>query len=120
MELKPLGISVLHVAPAAITSNLASNEAARFTLPEDSLWSAYLPDMIRRINASQGKHSMPSEVFARKVVRRVDGMGVERGKGEGRYGFYLLGGQAWLFKVLRWIPTVWLLKAMWKTYSKKA
>ena len=119
MELKPLGISVLHVAPAAITSNLASNEAARFTLPEGSLWSAYLPDMIRRINASQGKHSMPSEVFAARVVRRVQGMEL-RGKGEGRYGFFLLGGQAWLFEVLRWIPTVWLLKMMWKTYSKKA
>jgi 1-acylglycerone phosphate reductase len=117
MELQPLGISVLDVAPGAITSNLAANESSRFTLPEGSLWSEYLPDMVRRINASQGKHSMPTEVFARKVVGRAL---AGRKWGKGGYEYVLLGGQAWLFKILRWIPTTWLLNLMWRNYSRKA
>jgi 1-acylglycerone phosphate reductase len=114
MELQPLNIQVLHVAPGSIISNIASNATASFVLAPDSLWSAYLPDMVRRINASQGPNAMPSAVFARKVV------GKALSRNLGFYTYLSEGGNAALFRFLRWLPRTWVLRLMWKTYSKKA
>ena len=114
MELQPFNVQVLHVAPGAITSNIATNATASFSLAPDSLWSAYLPDMVRRINASQGPNSMPNEVFARKVV------GKALSRNLSFFTYLSEGGNAALFSFLRWLPRLWVLKLMWKTYSKKA
>lgn len=114
MELQPLNVQVLHVAPGAITSNIASNATASFSLAPDSLWSAYLPDMVRRINASQGPNSMPNDVFAKKVV------GKALSKNLSFFTYLSEGGNAALFSFLRWLPRIWVLKLMWKAYSKKA
>ncbi|KAF6766612.1 hypothetical protein DFP72DRAFT_867129 [Ephemerocybe angulata] len=113
MECQPLNIQVMHVAPGAITSNIAANGTSQFNLPEDSLWSAYLPDMIRRINASQGKQSMSGEDFAKQVV------GKALQKKQPFYTYLTLGGQSLLFIILRWLPRTVLLRLMWRAYSKK-
>lgn len=111
MELKPLGIAVVHVAPAAIKSNIATNGHARFALAPDTLFGAYLPDILRRISASQGAGSMPGAVFARTVVAGVLRAPPRR--------YMSLGGGAWLFALFRWLPRGVVLMLIWRRYSKK-
>lgn len=114
MECQPYNIKVLHVAPGAVKSNISNNGAAQFSLPENSLWKEYLPDMIRRINASQGPKAMPNEAFAKRVVDKA------LNKSNSFYNYMTLGGQAFVFSILKWLPRLSVLRLMWKTYSKKA
>jgi len=110
MECKPFNISVLHICPGAVKSNISANGAKDFSLPPDSLYSAYLSNILKRIYASQSPTTMPAEVFAKQVVSKAL---------RPRPPLYvLLGGQAMLFKVLRWLPKRWVLFLMWREYSK--
>lgn len=111
MECKPLNISVLHVAPGAVRSNISSNAASRFRLSPDSLYSDYLPNIMQRIYASQGPQSMPSDDFAKQVVSKA------LQKSPPRY--LSIGGHAWLFYIFKWLPRGFVLYLMWKQYSRK-
>jgi 1-acylglycerone phosphate reductase len=111
MECKPLNIDVMLVAPAAVKSNLAANQASSFSLPPDSLYTDYLQNMIMRMNASQGMNSMPTHVFATKVVKRV------LAKNPPRY--FSAGGGSTLFALLKWLPRSWMLWYMWQLFSSK-
>lgn len=111
MELKPLNISVLHVAPGAIKSNIANNGVARFSLPEDTLYSEYLPSIFKRIQSSQGPSSMPTDKFAAKVVHQA------LSKRPPRY--MTLGGGSTLFSVFKWLPRGFALYMLWRTFSPR-
>ncbi|KAF7339276.1 Oxidoreductase [Mycena sanguinolenta] len=71
MELKPFNIKVMYVAPGSVRSNIANNQAAKFSLQPGSLFTEFLPNIIQRMNGSQGPNSMPADKFAREVVRRA-------------------------------------------------
>ncbi|KAJ7070818.1 oxidoreductase [Mycena amicta] len=111
MELRPFNIRVLNVAPGAIRSNLAANGGAGFSLDPTSLYTAYLPDIIRRLNSSQGSAAMPADAFARKVVKAA----LKRHPPT----HMTIGGNAWLFKIMRWLPTWFVLWFWWRMFSKK-
>jgi len=111
MECKPFNIDIVHVAPAAVVSNISNNGAAHYTLPSGSLYSRFLPNIMQRIYASQGPHSMPTENFARGVVSKV------LKKSPPRY--LLIGGNSLLFMMFQWLPKSVLLWIMWRIYSKK-
>ncbi|KAF9015589.1 hypothetical protein BDQ17DRAFT_1404168 [Cyathus striatus] len=70
MECKPFNISVVHVAAGGTKSNLASNAANLFSLPSDSLYSVFLPNILQRLHASQASNSMPNDAFAKEVVSK--------------------------------------------------
>ena len=109
MELKPFNISVLHVAPGAVKSNIASNGIASFALAPDTLYSNFLSFIIRRIHASQGPDSMPSQHFAQQVVSNA------LRKNPPRY--MSIGGRTWLFSFLKWLPRGVVLAYMWRLFS---
>ncbi|KAJ7161348.1 oxidoreductase [Mycena crocata] len=111
MELKPFDLRVMYVAPGAIRSNISSNQAQRFSLGENSRYTAFLPNIIQRMNASQSPGSMPADVFARKVVRRA----LQRNPPQ----FLTLGGKSTTFTVLRWLPKAWVLWYLWRLYSRR-
>ncbi|TFK30854.1 NAD(P)-binding protein [Coprinopsis marcescibilis] len=113
MELQPFNIQVLHVAPGGVKSNIAAN-ASNFRLVEESLYAEYLPDILRRINTSQATESMANEEFARQVV------GKALRKKQSFYTYFTLGSNSFTFKVFKWLPRVWVLRFLWKMYSKKA
>ncbi|CAA7265962.1 unnamed protein product [Cyclocybe aegerita] len=113
MELKPLGIFVLHVAPGAVQSNIAANGTSRFALAPGSLYTDFLAMIHKRINASQERNSMPSDVFARKVVANA----LRKG---GPPQYMTLGGMAFLFSILKWLPRSWALAIVWKQYSQRS
>jgi hypothetical protein len=110
MECKPFNIDVFHVAPGAVKSNISANGARDYNLPPDSLYSAYLPNIIKRTYASQSPATMPTEVFAKKVVSAALGPNPPL--------YLLAGGKIWLFHLMRWLPKSWVLFLMWREYSQ--
>ncbi|GLB35945.1 putative short-chain dehydrogenases reductases (SDR) family protein [Lyophyllum shimeji] len=111
MECKPFNISVFHVAPGGIQSNISANGMSRFKLPEGSLYTAFLPNIIQRINASQAPGAMPTDVFAKKVVTKA--------LQKKPPSYFSTGANATLFAIFKWLPKSFVLWLMWRVYSKK-
>ncbi|KAF8973624.1 oxidoreductase [Flammula alnicola] len=111
MELKPFNISVLHVSPGGVKSNIADNGAARFNIPPDTLYSEYLPSIFKRIKSSQAANSMPSKEFATKVVSKA------LSKNPPRY--MTLGGNSGMFAFFKWLPRGLVLYLLWRNFSPR-
>ncbi|KAJ4472694.1 oxidoreductase [Lentinula lateritia] len=111
MECRPFNISVMNVVPGSVQSNIANNMTQKFVLPENSLYSAFIPNIMKRINASQTEHSMPAAKFAKAVVSKA----LSR-KPPLRF---TVGGNSTIFTIFRWLPRVFVLGYLWRIYSKK-
>ena len=109
MELRPFGISVLHVAPGGVKSNIAVNGVNRLTLPENTLYARFIHNIFERINMSQDSTSMESDEFAKRVVRNA------LKKNPPRY--MVLGGRSTLLSFLKWLPKRLVLYFMWRRFS---
>jgi len=112
MECKPFNIDVMLLVPGAVKSNIAANSTGGFRLPPDSLYKAYLDQIVRRMSASQAAGTMPTEDFAREVVNKVLAEKPPR--------YLTLGGRAWVFSLLKWLPRRWALNYFWRMFSKKS
>ncbi|PBK76720.1 oxidoreductase [Armillaria solidipes] len=111
MECRPLGINVMHVAPGSVTSNFAKNQEKWFTLPVNSLYTAFLPNIMERMHASQTKSSMSNEEFSKRIV--------DQALAKPPPSYISVGGNAFLFWVFKWLPRTWVLGLLWRLYSKK-
>ncbi|KAF9040433.1 oxidoreductase [Hymenopellis radicata] len=111
MECRPLGISIMHLSPGSVTSNLSRNQGPEFRLPEDTLYASFLPNILERLYASQTKKSMSSEEFASQVVKKA----LSRNPPT----YLSLGGHAFTFQIFKWLPRAWVLSLLWRLYSKK-
>ncbi|KAF7303271.1 Short-chain dehydrogenase reductase family protein [Mycena kentingensis (nom. inval.)] len=111
MELSPFNIHVLNVMPGAVRSNIAANGSAEFSLSPNSLYGAYLPDILRRLHASQASASMPTVVFAQRVVKAA--------LKKNPPTELILGGNALVFKLMRWMPFTFVRWFFWRMFSKK-
>lgn len=111
MECTPLNVAVVLVTTGAVRSNLANNRLATFPgLPEGSLYARYLPNIIERVGMSQGADSMPTDEYARRVVRSTL---------QGRPPRQMrLGGKTLLYRVLQWLPRGFVLWLMWRRFSR--
>ncbi|KAG2431306.1 hypothetical protein HYH02_013437 [Chlamydomonas schloesseri] len=98
LEMKPFGVKVVLLAPGAVRSNIGENNLKRF----DDRFNLYAPfaDAIRqRTTLSQQENSMPTEVFARRVVATLLRPSPPR--------HFSLGGFVRLTKFALWWP-MWL------------
>ncbi|KAK0500590.1 oxidoreductase [Armillaria luteobubalina] len=111
MECRPLGINVMHVAPGSVTSNFAKNQEKWFSLPVNSLYTAFLPNIMERMHASQTKSSMSNEEFSKRIV--------DQALAKSPPSYISVGGNAFLFWVFKWLPRTWVLGLLWRLYSKK-
>jgi len=111
MELKPFNISVLHVAPGAVKSNISSNAIGFFALAPDTLYTDFLWFINKRINESQGPNSMPTKEFAQQVVCKA------LRKKPPRY--MSIGGHSGAFALFKWLPRGFVLYYMWRLYSQR-
>ncbi|KAJ7608370.1 NAD-P-binding protein [Roridomyces roridus] len=110
MECRPFDIKVLLICPGGIKTNVAENASARFALPEDSLYKVYLDTIVKRMWASQVPTSLTAEEFARIVVDKTFKKGAP---------FYsTMGSHSAVFALFKWLPRMWALNFMWKTYGK--
>ncbi|KAF9454063.1 oxidoreductase [Macrolepiota fuliginosa MF-IS2] len=108
VECKPLNIKVLHVAPGAVKSNIADSGARTFSLPADSLYKAYLANIMDRIYSSQDSSSMPAEVFAKRVVAKT----LQKNPPQ----YMSLGGHSLVLTILKWLPRAVVLGFMCRKY----
>ncbi|KAK0198935.1 oxidoreductase [Armillaria mellea] len=111
MECRPLGINVMHIAPGSVTSNFAKNQEKWFSLPVNSLYAAFLPNIMERMHASQTKSSMSNEEFSKRIV--------DQALAKPPPSYISVGGNAFLFWVFKWLPRTWVLGLLWRLYSKK-
>ncbi|KZT67754.1 NAD(P)-binding protein [Daedalea quercina L-15889] len=115
MELRPLGLRVLSVAPGGVRSNISVNGAPRVPLPPDSLWAGYRDAILTRIMLSAGERSVSCEDFARGLVREA----LREGWWVGSYRFVMTAPPAAAFKVLAWLPRSLVLWVLWKVVGGK-
>lgn len=106
MECKPFGVKVMLIAPGGVTSNIAKNQAATFTLSPTTMYKDYEQKITRRMNASQGRGSMDTDKFARKVVAKVLRASPPL--------YMTLGYNSTLFYCFQWLPRQWVLRRMSK------
>ncbi|PNH12891.1 NADPH-dependent 1-acyldihydroxyacetone phosphate reductase [Tetrabaena socialis] len=102
LELRPFNVKVVLLAPGAVQSNIGANNLQRF----DAAFNLYAPfaDVIReRTVISQGKNSMPTDLFARRVVKQLLRPAPPR--------HFMLGGFVWLTRMAMWWP-LWLRDRM--------
>ncbi|KAF8548695.1 oxidoreductase [Imleria badia] len=106
MECKPFGVKVMLVAPGGVTSNIAKNQAATFTLSPTTVYKDYEPKIIQRMNASQGQGSMDTTEFAQKVVAQALSASPPP--------YLTLGYNSTLFYLFQWLPRQYVLDRMYK------
>ncbi|KII94107.1 hypothetical protein PLICRDRAFT_153462 [Plicaturopsis crispa FD-325 SS-3] len=114
MECKPFNIDVMLVAPGAVKSHISHHHNSlhcHYTLPPDSLYSGYFEQIRARVNLSQTGGAMDTDVFAERVAAKA--------LASKPPVYVTLGGSAWVFGVLRWVPRVWVLGYMWRRFSRK-
>ncbi|EPT06184.1 NAD-binding protein, partial [Fomitopsis schrenkii] len=110
MELRPLGINVLSVAPGGVRSQIASKSAPDLPFLPDSLWAGYRDAIIKRVMMSAGGSSITCERFAKRIVAEA----LREGWLVGSYRFVMTAPPAGLFKVLAWLPRSLVLWILWK------
>ncbi|KAG2342496.1 NAD(P)-binding protein [Suillus weaverae] len=111
MECKPFGVKVILVAPGAVRSNISTNQAATLELSSTSIYKPYFDRVYERVHASQGKGSMPTDEFARRVVAKVLSPNPPT--------YMSLGGGSRLFALLHWFPhwlVLWIIgsRTVWR------
>ncbi|KAG8854673.1 hypothetical protein FRB96_007358 [Tulasnella sp. 330] len=111
MECQPLGVNVMLLAPGGVTSSLSKNMAAKFEMPQDSLYKAYSNAIIERMWASQTIYATPAAQFAKKTVAQI--------LKSDPPAFYSTGGGSFIFYVLTWLPRWVGLAFLWRQFGKK-
>ncbi|KAG8217078.1 hypothetical protein J3R82DRAFT_5100 [Butyriboletus roseoflavus] len=106
MECKPFGVKVMLVAPGGVTSNIAKNQEATLTLAPTTMYKEYESQILGRMNASQGRGSMDTNEFARKVVMQVLSASPPP--------YMTLGSNSTWFYLLQWLPRQYVLGMMYK------
>ena len=112
MECRPFGIKVMLVSPGSVKSNFGQNAEARFIPSPDSLYKRYLPNIIARIYASQGTHSMPTEEFAKDVVSKA--------LKKNPPSYTMIGGFSAVIRILKWLPRSLVLTLSWMALTRGA
>ncbi|KAG1672507.1 hypothetical protein FOA52_002816 [Chlamydomonas sp. UWO 241] len=98
LELAPLGIQVMLVAPGAIRSNFGTN--ATVDTSHLKLYAPYADTVVARAGLSQGARATPAAVFACEVVGKV--IGCRR-----MARTVMFGHMVWMFQLLMTVPA-WL------------
>ncbi|KAI0673712.1 NAD-P-binding protein [Trametes maxima] len=106
MECKPFDINVVLLAPGGVKSNIATNQAPRVKLPENSLYSDYIDSILTKLHMSQGPSAMPTATFAERVVTAVLQPKPPR--------YMTLAAMSRMFRVLAWFPRGWVLNMFWR------
>ena len=111
MECTPFKLTIVLVAPGSVKSNLAINHAKVLTeLPPTSLYRSFIGQILARMQLSQGPKSMPTNVFAKKLVDELCQRGGPRRK-------IVLGGHIRQYNILKWLPRGLVLWLIWRAFS---
>ncbi|MCO5593371.1 hypothetical protein L7F22_047383 [Adiantum nelumboides] len=71
VELKPFGVQVILVAPGGVVSNIANKAVAMIQDIQYLIYKPYEQAIQTRAKYSQSSHSIPTPIFAKKVINAV-------------------------------------------------
>lgn len=114
MELRPLGIRVLNVAPGGVRSRIADNGVGRVPLLPDSLWAGYRDTILKIVMTRGGGRSSSCEEVAQRVVREA----LREGWAVGQYRQVWTAPPAGIFWLLTWFPRGFVLWLMWRAAER--
>jgi 1-acylglycerone phosphate reductase len=111
MELRPLGVKLVLLAPGAVKTNIGVNQtAAHAPAPPDTLYTAYRGSINRRLTLSQGPGSMPAAVFAKQTVDAI--------LRPSPPAYMSIAPFTWSAYLLSWLPRSTRLNILWKQYGQ--
>jgi len=109
MECRHLGVHVMLLLPGSVRSNIAKTGEASYSMPDNSLYKAFLEKILTRARTSQDRKSMPTDEFATEVVNRALGAHPPT--------YLWLGGRTWQLWAMRsFLPRAAVLWLMWKIF----
>ncbi|KAI0725143.1 oxidoreductase [Fomitopsis betulina] len=114
MELRPLGIRVLNIAPGGVRSRIADNHIARVPLLPDSLWAGYRSTILKVVMTRGGGRSSTCE----EVAQRVVGEALREGWAVGQYRLVWTAPPAGIFWLLTWFPRRLVLWLIWRAAER--
>ena len=114
MELRPLGIRVLNIAPGGVRSRIADNGVGRVPLPPDSLWAGYRDTILKVVMTRGGGRSSSCEEVAERVVREA----LREGWAVGQFRQVWTAPPAGVFWLLTWFPRRFVLWLMWRAVER--
>ena len=94
------------LAPGGVKSNIVANQLPRITIPDNTLWSAYKPAILKKLELVQENKPTPADVFSRQVVRAVLKPNPPR--------YLTLAKTSGLYRVFQWLPRGLVLGFLWK------
>ncbi|KZT74722.1 NAD(P)-binding protein [Daedalea quercina L-15889] len=106
MEARPFNVSVIHVSPGMVKSNINATVLSHIYVSQDSIFSGWL-DSMRDIARAEG---MPTEEFARGVVSSAL---------EGKERHLVRGKMSTIAWVCQFLPRTYLLQKMWDAVAGK-
>ncbi|KZT74928.1 NAD(P)-binding protein [Daedalea quercina L-15889] len=106
MEARPFNVSVIHVSPGMVKSNMNATALSHIYVPQGSIYSGWL-DSMRDIAKGEG---MPTEEFARRVVSSAL---------EGKERHLVLGKMSTIAWFCQFLPRTYLLQKMWDAVAGK-
>jgi hypothetical protein len=96
MDLRPLGVCVMLLAPGMIRSNIDENSAANTSVPPmDSLYTAFYKKIPDSRKFTQNPRTTPADTFAREVAAAALASTPSR--------YLALGHSSWLVYLLTWL-----------------
>jgi hypothetical protein len=111
MELRPLGIKLILLAPGNVKSNIGVNQTvAHAAAPPNTLYTSYRGAITRRLTISQGSNSMPAVAFAKKTVD-----GILRPNPP---DYMSIAPQSWTAYLCSWLPRSTRNNMIWGIYGK--
>ncbi|KAF7330993.1 NAD-binding protein [Mycena venus] len=109
MECKPFNIHVMLVVPGAVQSRLFDRQDD-FTLPSTSIYGDFLHNIRQRLDAGKNKSTMPTDVFAEKLVAKV----IQNHPPH----YFSAGGLLTIFRLVGLLPRSVYLFIIWRMFSK--
>jgi 1-acylglycerone phosphate reductase len=111
VELRPLGVRAMLLAPGVIQSNIGINAFTNATPPPaDSLYTDFHEHIPDTRKYTHHPSTTPADVFARKVVNAALAPTPAR--------YLALGHMSWFVYLLTWLPRSLRLDIFWKTNVK--
>ncbi len=110
---------------STLRTDISRNGAVKYTIPPNSLYKSYLPNILGRIHLSQSQGVMDTDEFAHAVVAKalpiqepytMDGDNTALVRR--RYGtparYLSIGTHAFSFWIMSWLPRGMVLNLLWK------
>ncbi|TFK43207.1 oxidoreductase [Crucibulum laeve] len=111
MECRPFNIKIMLAAPGSVRSKIIDKQGDYEMVP-NTIYGAFHHNVLDRLALGY----TPDTITVKECA---DGI-VGRALSANPPSYFYIGGQTRLLRFLAWLPRVWAMSLMWRTFSKPA